>query len=76
MKQTTGAFPAIDDPFLTLEEAQRMPEFAEGVKAAKDGKRITDCPYAIFNLTEFVPSTQWREEYENKFHAWMHGFNS
>lgn len=70
----------IDSPVLTDEQAQEMPEFVEGKNAQKNGVRMVDCPYSISNASKkeghMIRSAEYRLKYENKFQAWMYGFNS
>lgn len=65
----------VDAPVLDKETALLMPEFAEGKKAARDGVSLGDCPYAIFRVAEQLTSAEWRLAYENRFQAWMYGYN-
>lgn len=67
----------IDSPVLTINQAMDMPEFAEGAKARREGKGVIDNPYSISNVSEkrLIPSVDWRPQYENRFHAWMFGYN-
>lgn len=68
----------VDAPFLTEEEAQRMPEFDEGVEARRAGKSMLDCPYSLPNQTahgELIRPAEWRLQYENRMQAWLFGLN-
>lgn len=68
----------VDAPFLTKEEAQRMPEFEEGVEACRAGKSMLDCPYSLPNQTahgELIRPDEWRVQYENRMQAWLFGLS-
>lgn len=70
----------VDAPFLTSDEAKSMPELAEGAQAKHDGKKMLDNPYSIENVSiaekRLLSSSEWRLQFENRFQAWMFGFNS
>ncbi|CAE6870282.1 hypothetical protein R69658_08116 [Paraburkholderia aspalathi] len=69
---------SVDAPFLTKEEAQGMPEFAEGVDARRAGKSMLDCPYSLPNRTshgELIRPAEWRVKYENRMQAWFFGLS-
>lgn len=76
MKLNTTIQPAstVGAPFLSKDAALQMSEYAEGIAAQKAGKRATDCPYSISNVVPRLMSSEWRERFENRFHAWQYGF--
>jgi hypothetical protein len=54
-----------------------MNPYEEGAQAAKDGLRISDCPYSYSKMAPIGGIEQYlTEEFDKKRNAWARGWHS